>query len=298
MRLRYVPHADIDRQLYNSCIHYALNGRAWGYKWYLDATAREFDVLVEGEYESVMPLVTDENWLGRTRLDQPVLTPSLGVFSVRVLSQKRLGYFLREAAARYDRIDLTFTGESARGDGRDEDWTWARRGNLALNMGGVTYEDLAAEFAPETLRRIATAQKAGLLVHANLKPERIAAFVAEHHDGGQRLQHPMLRVLYNAMHRGWGWTSTVTDAEGRPLAAAVFVFTHNRVARVLDVQSPAGAAAGALDLLYDYALRQSAGRQIVFDFASGDAARYGFGASPEALWHANRRSKLLGVLPV
>ena len=298
MRLRYVPHAEIDRQLYNSCIHYALNGRAWGYKWYLDATARHFDVLVEGEYESVMPLVTSENWLKRMRLDQPVLTPGLGVFSVRVLSQKRLGYFLREAAARFDRVDLTFTGETAHGTGEDEDWEWTRGQNLAINIAGADYETLAAEFAPDTLRQIALARKSDLLVHANLKPERVAAFVAEHLDDGQRLQHPMLRVLYNAMHRGWGWTSAVTDKAGQPLAAAAFVFTHNRVARVLDVESPAGKRVGALSLLYDYALRQSAGRQIVFDFASGDERRYGFGASPEALWHARKQSRLLGVLPV
>lgn len=298
MRLRYVPHAEIDRQRYNSCIHYALNGRAWAYKWYLDATARHFDCLVEGEYESVMPLVTDENWLGRTRLDQPALTPGLGVFSVRVLSQKRLGYFLREAAARFDRIDLVFTGETARGDGRDDDWAWTRATNLAINVAGDDYETLAAEFAPDTLRQIATARKSELLVHANLKPERVAAFVAEHLPGGQRLQHPMLRILYNAMHRGWGWTSVVTDKAGHPLAAAVFVFTHNRISRVLDVQSAAGERVGALALLYDYALRQSAGRQVVFDFASGDATRYGFGGSPEALWHARKSSKLLGLLPL
>lgn len=298
MDIRYVAYDDIDRQLYNSCVHYALNGRAWGYKWYLDATARHFDVLVEGEYESVMPLVTSTNWLGRTSLRQPVLTPGLGVFSVRVLSQKRLGYFLREAAARFDHIDLAFTGETARGNGEDDDWDWAKAANLAINIAGDDYEALAAEFAPETLRRIATARKADLLVHANLKPERVAAFVAEYLDDGQRLQHPMLRVLYNAMHRGWGWTSAVTDKSGQPLAAAAFVFTHNRVSRVLDVQSPAGVRVGALSLLYDYALRQSAGRQIVFDFASGDTDRYGFGASPEALWQARKRSKLLGVLPV
>ncbi len=296
MRLRHIQHADIDRQLYNSCVHYALNGRAWGYKWYLDATARHFDILVEGEYESVMPLVWDQNWLGRTRLKTPVLTPGLGVFSVRVLSPKRLGYFLREAEARFDTIDLTFTGDAARDE--ETPWAWDGRHNLTLGMSDAPYEELAAEYSSETLRRIATAQKAGLLVHANMKPERVAAFVAEHAPGGQRLQHPMLRVLYNAMHRGWGWTSAVTDKEGKLLAVAVFVFTHGRIARVLDAESPFGKTQGALALLYDYALRQAAGRQVVFDFASGDAERYGFGAKPEKLWHAKKKGKLLGVLPV
>ncbi len=296
MRLRHIQHADIDRQLYNSCIHYALNGRAWGYKWYLDATARHFDILVEGEYESVMPLVWDQNWLGRTRLKTPVLTPGLGVFSVRVLSPKRLGYFLREAESRFDAIDLTFTGDGSRDD--ETPWAWDSRANLTLGMSDAPYEELAAEYSSETLRRVAIAQKAGLLVHANMKPEKIAAFVAEHAPRGQQLQHPMLRILYNAMHRGWGWSSAVTTAGGDLLAVAAFVFTHGRIARVLDAESPSGKTQGALALLYDYALRQSAGRPIVFDFASGDADRYGFGAKPETLWHAEKKARLLGVIPV
>ena len=131
-----------------------------------------------------------------------------------------------------------------------------------------------------------------------MKPEKIAAFVAEHAPGGQRLQHPMLRVLYNAMHRGWGWTSAVTDRDGNLLAVAAFVFTHGRIARVLDAESLSGKTQGALALLYDYALRQSAGRPVVFDFASGDADRYGFGGKPEKLWHAKKSAKLLGMIPV
>lgn len=296
MRLRYIEHADIDRQLYNSCIHYALNGRAWGYKWYLDATARRFDVLVEGEYESVMPLVSDQDWLGRTQLGTPVLTPALGVFSVRVLSPKRLGYFLREAEARFDNIDLSFTGEAARGDAPG--WKWDERDNLVLPCADVTYEELAGEYSPVILRQIAAAQRAKLLVHANLKPERVAAFVAEHVAGGQTLQHPMLRVLYNAMHRGWGWTSSVTDDSGQLLAVAAFVFTHGRIAKILDAESPSGKTQGALALLYDYALRQSAGRQVVVDFASNDLERYGFGAKPEKVWRAKKSAKLLGILPI
>ena len=297
MRLRYVPHAQIDRQLYNSCVHYALNGRAWAYKWYLDATARHFDVLVEGEYESVMPLVWDKSLLGRRRVRQPVLTPGLGVFSVHVLSPKRLGYFVREATARFDAVDLTFTGDGARVD--ENDWHWDARGNLALPLAARPYDEIAAEYGSALLRELAVAQDARLLVHANLRPERIAAFVAEHAPRGQKLQHPMLRVLYNALHRGWGWSSAVTDPDGQLLATAAFVFTHGRIAPILVAESAAGARVHARALLFDYAVRQSAGRPVVLDFASGDEAAYGgFGARRETLWHARHSARLLGVLPI
>ena len=302
MDLRYVAHDDIDRQRYNSCVHYALNGRAWAYKWYLDATARRFDVLVEGEYESVMPLVHDTTWSGRPRLTTPVLTPALGVFSVHVLSRKRMGYFVREADARFDVVDgLGFTGEPARGGAGEVDWAWDDRRTYRLDVDGRDYEAIAGAYDADLLRAIARAEARDLLVHANVKPERVAAFVARHLPGGDRLQHPMLRVLYNALHRGWGWTTAVTTTDGDLLATNVFVLTHGRVASVLPCVSPAGREAGALDLLFDYAVRQAAGRPVALDFADadGDAARWTrFGAVPERHYVTSKATKLLGVLPL
>ena len=299
MNIRYVAYDDIDRQLYNSCVHYALNGRAWGYKWYLEATARRFDVLVEGEYESVMPLVHDTTWSGRPRLYTPVFTPALGVFSVHVLSQKRMGYFLREADARFDVVDeLGFTGEPAR-NAEEVDWHWSDRRNYLLDIGGRDYETVAGEYDADLLRAIARAEAADLLVHGNQKPERVAEFMVGHYPGGERLQHPMLRILYNALHRGWGWTTAVTTRDGDLLATNVFVFTHGRVASLAPCESPAGREVGALDLLLDYAVRQAAGRPVTLDFADGDAARWTrFGASPERYWQTSKSTKLLGVLPL
>ena len=299
MTLRYVAYDDIDRQLYNSCVHYALNGRAWGYKWYLDATARRFDVLVEGNYESVMPLVHDTTWSGRPRLYNPVFTPALGVFSVHVLSQKHMGYFLREADARFDVVDgIGFTGEPAR-NAEEVAWAWTDRRNYLLDVDGRDYEAIAGEYASDLLRSIARAEAADLLVHGNQKPERVAAFMVRHFPDGERLQHPLLRILYNALHRGWGWTTAVTDADGELLATNAFVFTHGRIASLAPCESPAGREVGALDLLFDYAIRQAAGRPVLLDFADAEPKRYErFGARPERFWETSKSTKLLGVLPL
>ena len=301
MTVRYVAHDDLDRQRYNSCIHYALNGRAWGYKWYLDATARRFDCLVEGEYESVMPLVWDTTWSGRRRLRLPPFTPALGVFSVHVLSRKRLGYFLREVDARFDVLDgYALTGEPAAA-GRDEvDWTWTDVRGRVLAVDGRDYDAIAADYDAELLRALARADEAELLVHGNQKPERVAAFMVDHFAGGERLQHPLLRVLYQALHRGWGWTTAVTDHAGELLATCAFVFTHGRVQALAPCASPRGREVGALALLYDYAVRQAAGRPIALDFTAADAHLpvAGFGASPERYWRTDKSTKLLGLLPV
>jgi len=95
MDIRFIPQAHLDKQLYNSCVHFATNGSIYGYDWYLNNTAREWDVLVEGsdQYFSVLPLPHARNWWGQTRLKQPRPVPELALYSVRPLSPKRVQAF-------------------------------------------------------------------------------------------------------------------------------------------------------------------------------------------------------------
>ena len=298
MRIRYIPYEEIDRQLYDSCIHYALNGRAYAYKWYLEATARRFDVLVENEYESVMPLVWDTTWSGRKRLINPAFTQSLGVFSVHVLSQKRMGFFLREVDARFDVVESNFTGEPSRYE-EDLSWNWKDARNVLLDVDTRQYDDIAAQYDSTLLRSLQKSDDANLLVHGNSKPEKLAEFMVKHYPKGTFMQHAVRRILYNALHRGYGWTTSVTDQAGEVLAMNAFVFTHGRIYSIAQTQSSKGEEVGALDLLFDYAIRQASGRQVILDFMSTDAEQYlRFGASQERFWQAHKSTKLLGVLPI
>ena len=54
--IRYLAHNDINRDQWDNCIRQAENGLIYGYSWYLDTTAGNWDGLVSGDYEAVMPL--------------------------------------------------------------------------------------------------------------------------------------------------------------------------------------------------------------------------------------------------
>jgi len=245
-----------------------------------------------------MPLVYDVNWLGRKRLFLPPFTQALGIFSVHVLSQKRTGYFLREATARFDKIEYALTGETTRNT-QAVNWNWTDTRNFVLDIDSRHYDEVAQDYDAELLRRLQRSNDANLLVHGNQKPERLAEFMVKYYPGGERLQHPLLRILYNALHRGWGWTTSVTDQSGELLASAAFVYTHGRVSLLVSCSSPRGRELAAQELLIDYAVRQASGRPVLLDFMSGDHKRWSrFGASRERYWEVEKTSKLLGVFPV
>lgn len=61
MEIKFVFREEIDKVKWNSCVYYVINGNIFGYMWYLDYIVKDWDVLVEGDYELVFFLVW---WFG------------------------------------------------------------------------------------------------------------------------------------------------------------------------------------------------------------------------------------------
>ena len=77
---KFVPFAEIDKNKWNGTVHYAGHGNPYGYYWYLKAVLKEWDAIVEDDYETVFPII-------KTPLstDEYSLLPSLGPYSVNIM---------------------------------------------------------------------------------------------------------------------------------------------------------------------------------------------------------------------
>ena len=54
--IKWLRSGSIDRQKWDQCIDRAGNGRIYGYSWYLDIMSNNWDALVLGDYQLIMPL--------------------------------------------------------------------------------------------------------------------------------------------------------------------------------------------------------------------------------------------------
>ena len=112
MDIRLVKQEDIDKVKWNSCVHYANNGNIFGYKWYLDHVAKDWDGLVEGDYESVFPLVWRKGLWGGRVLYQPDLMRELGIYTINAPSSKRIKTFLAAIPSEYKQIDIVLNEQN------------------------------------------------------------------------------------------------------------------------------------------------------------------------------------------
>jgi len=263
MNIRLVRQEEIDKQRYNSCIHFATNGSLFGYDWYLNATAREWDVLVEGEeWVSAMPLPREKNWLGRQQLVHPRLVPELAVYSVKPLSPKRIQAFWDAIPPEIRGGSLMVEPASVPTDSGRFQVKTATGSALFLDR---PYEEIIGDFPPAYHEGLLRAEDADLKPAPSFKPETLADFwlrVNGNSSDNDWRFHAMQRLMYQVLHRGWGGSQAIVNTKGDLLAMTFLAYSHGRVLPLFTTESPEGNSKGALTLLWDNLLRGHEGKKL------------------------------------
>lgn len=104
MELEYIKNENINRLRYDNTLKRSFNANIFAYSWYLDLVCDDWDLLVEGDYETVCPLPLGRR-MGITTVRQPKRAPFLGVFSSRHLPAEKTTHFLK--AIPYKHVHLT-----------------------------------------------------------------------------------------------------------------------------------------------------------------------------------------------
>lgn len=292
MDIKLVKRDDIIKEKWNGSVHYATNGNVFGYMWYLDFVAKEWDALIEGDYLSVFPLVHKKRFLGGKALYQPDLMRAMGIYSVKALSALRIKAFLGAIPDEYKSIDITLNARNR--PPRDGSFQTTELTNHLL-MLNEPYESLAQKYSPTFQEKLALAEDKGLLPIGSIKPEKLAAFFQanNHRTAAMEQQfHTMQRIMYNVLHRGTGFASAIAHPETEELLAAdFFIFSHGRMLSLAPVVTAEGKALGAQELLMDYMMRSNASRPILLDFNTKESSdlALAMGAQTESFYRIKQK---------
>ena len=266
MDIRFVSQEDIDKNKWNSCIYYARNGNIFGYYWYLTNVVKEWDALVEGDYESVMPLIrTVGSFFKKSKLYSHPLLRSTGLYSVHVLSEKRINSFFEAIPKKLQRGYININ----EGIKIPKECSWVSNKTFSngLLLLKESYDQIAENYSPSLCQKLERANLAQLFTVNNLKPEVLVDFYKTYDSNFKEVHyHAYLRVMYNAIHRGWGVLSGVKNPKGGLLAANFFMISNQRFMSLLPVVSPSGEKQGALEFLFDISIRIQAEKPMILDF--------------------------------
>lgn len=281
--LQYIKHAEIDHDKWNACIDNALNSRVYANTWQLDRAATQWDALILGDYEYVMPLPTRKK-MGIRYLYQPMFSQQLGIFPTPDKTIAALFYAYLNKYFRFAALNLN----AGNIPGKDlTNTVFTARKNYLLPLGD-SYKSIASFYSKNTRRNVAKAQKNNLSLVEGIRLESYLDFKLHHLPPGVKPKdiQPLKSMIAYGQYKGFGEIYGVYSSGNELCAAVYFIRWKDRVIYFNAAASKAGKELGAMYFLVNHFIQKNAGKNLTLDFEGSmipGVARFyaGFGATPE-----------------
>lgn len=249
MQLSFVPFEEIDKRKWNGTVYASPNGNISGYYWFLKSVLKEWDALIEGDYQSVMPVFRHE-----PSDFQMEMLYELGPYTVNAQTHARLHSFYQGWNDRSGAFSYPFNRVMTRLIlEKNEDAVHAE--NRTFLDLSETYEQISGRYLPETNELLHNIKLTDYTFHAQEKPEQIIM----EEKLAEENKHILHRLMYNAIQRGCGWRARVSHQYIQKSAAAFYISDHRSIRMLYSLQQNDDEC---LSLLHDTFLKGNAGRPI------------------------------------
>jgi len=291
----FLTNKDIDREKWDLCITQSPFGIAYAFSWYLDRICPNWDALIDGDYEYVMPLVNNRKY-GISYIYQPFFTQQLGVFSTQKTDGVLVDTFLDAIPDQFRLIDMKLNIGNA-----IKNTQFKFRENITYHLPlNSSIDEIRQGYNTNTKRNIQKAIQNKLSVEistdisqfieftqTNLK-EKASEVKNQHYSAFQE-------IIRFALANNLGEINIVTDEQNNWLAAVFFLNTNQKCIYLAASSNSEGKEKSAMSLLIDSFIQKNAGSNLTIDFEGSNIhgiARFyaGFGAIPQTYFsvHLNR----------
>ncbi|MEO6219583.1 MAG: hypothetical protein ABIO81_04080 [Ginsengibacter sp.] len=268
MKISYSPQRNIDKIKWDNCINTSGNGLIYAYSFYLDNMSRNWDALIMGDYEYVMPLTWNKKF-GIYYLYQPFFCASLGVFG-NDISAETIKIFLDHIPGKFKYWDFYLNKSNVFSiDG----YNLYERKNYVLPLQ-KDYESLSAAYAKSHSRNINRAKETGNIVQKNISVEDLISLAKEQSKNFSPIKakdHENVSQLFTFLQKkNMAATYGVYSSQQQLVASCAWFFSHNRAYYILVGNHPNGRTSGASHLMIDHFIKEHAGENLIIDFEGSD----------------------------
>ena len=262
--IRYLKHNEIEIEKWDHCIENSANGLVYAYSFYLDAMAKNWDALVVGDYEQIMPLTWNRKY-GISYLYQPPFCAQLGVFGNNI-SQETVQTFLESVPKKFKYWDfyLNKTNLFAIAE-----YPMYERSNFVLPLNS-TYEELSKNYAQSHSRNIKRALKQENYVKKDIPLEDVITLAKAQSQKFSTLSdadyNNFSKAFAELKSQKKACTYGVFSKRNQLMASCAFIFSHGRAYYIMVGNHPDGRTSGASHLMIDHFIKEYADQDLLLDF--------------------------------
>lgn len=105
MDIKYLKNSEINFIRWDNCINNSINGNIFVYSWYLNIIGENWDALISGDYDYVMPLVHTRKF-NHDILFSSKIGSQYGIFSNKLLSDDIVQTFLKYIPKKFSYVNI------------------------------------------------------------------------------------------------------------------------------------------------------------------------------------------------
>jgi len=280
MKITHIEHSKINKYKWDNCIRHSFNGIVYAFSWYLDKVCEDWEALIAGDYELVMPLTSQKKYK-ISFLVQPYYTQQLGVFSTKRLMPETLSYFIEAIPQKYRFINInlnTFNNIEI------NDFTIYDKITYELDLI-EGYKKLYSKFSTNTRRNIKKSEKNKVSISPNISASELLNLKKNNSaiPYTDDIMSTARRVISAALIKHIGKIYGAYTDRNTLCAAAFFISTHNKAIYLIGASTEEGKTNGTMTAIMNFYIKENAEKNLTLDFEGSNiesVARFfkGFGA--------------------
>lgn len=286
--ITYVKRKDLDIDKYDTCIENSLQSNIYGFSWYLDIVADNWDVLVLDDYEAVMPIPWRKKYFIKY-VSQPFFCQQLGVFSKENEPLELIQKFIYKIPFYFFKINYQLKSSND-----CLALNFNKRTNYVLSLHSK-YDVLKTNYRKDRKYRINQVNKEKPnLVSVNSK--RIISLTKEHYSFMNLPNESFIKLeqlIDFSVRNNKGFIKSVLDNNQKLLTACFFLKSKNRIIYLFSVSTPEGKKRHMPSFIIDNVINEYANTAFLLDFEGsmipGIASFYkSFGAVKEEYYQLKK----------
>ncbi len=217
MQYKLVPFEEIDKNKWNGTVHYAPHGNAFGYYWYLRSVMKEWDAIIEGDYQAVMPIpryqLSPFEWS---------LISQLGPYSVNAITSSRCRSFFEMWQQSTSKQYYPFNHAWSVHLNQCSKGSLQQNSHISLHLSN-DYDTLYDLYSGASQSILSELIETDFTYQSFNKPEQFL----ENEKISNEERSTLYRLYYNAIQRGAGYHTRLTNKATGQMADC-FVISDQR----------------------------------------------------------------------
>jgi len=265
MTLNRLNNKNVDRSKWDRLVEQQGVGRIYFLTDYLDAVCHDWDALVYGDYEAVMPLPSARYFFFGRRHDVPLFVQQLGIIGLKEDQKEVRSLMIKTAANTFPEFIYSFCHEN--GPVQLNKYTSIKRTNFELDLS-QDYISIRSKYSQNLIRKFKKIEGGNLLFKKSREFELLKSFVQNHSQYGDPSSRKIetIKGIFSVRNEFYSPSIYSIWQNNQPWAVCFAPRFQNRITLLIPRSSDGGRAINAMAILIDQIIQQNAGTDTILDF--------------------------------